>query len=103
MSKTKGMTVNSPIGKRKSDDTGSAVGVVRVDVDKSYADTGELLQDYINQSNEEAWRKIKSKIDYTYECLDLALGPLDGETGFGDCLGNKVDRHQTARTDEVER
>jgi hypothetical protein len=83
MAYAKGMSVNSPIGRRKLDATGSAVGVVRMDAARSYAGTGELLQDYINQSNEGAWQKIKARIDYTYENLDLALALLDAETGFG--------------------
>ncbi len=94
MAYTKGMSVNSPIGRRKLDATGSAVGVVRMDVARSYADTGELLQDYINQSNGAAWQKIKAKIDYTYENLDLALGSLDGETGFGREIRARVAKGQ---------
>ncbi len=94
MAYTKGMPLNSPIGRRKPDATGSAVGVVRMDATKSYAGTGELLQDYINQSNEGAWHKIKAKIDYTYENLDLALGPLDGETGFGREIRARVAKGQ---------
>lgn len=94
MTYTKGMSVNSSIGKRKADVTGSAVGVVRMDAAKSYVGTGELLQQYINQSDEEAWRKIKAKIDYTYENLDLALAALDAETGFGRGVAARVVKGQ---------
>jgi hypothetical protein len=90
----KGMPVNSPIGRRKIDSTGSAVGVVRMDANKSYAGIGELLQDYINRSDQGAWETIKAKIDYTYENLDLALAPLDAETGFGDKIKSSIEKGQ---------
>ena len=83
MPKAKKMSVNSPVGSRRVDDAGSAVGVVRMDAARSYSGTGELLQAYINQSDEAAWQKIRAKIDYTCECLDLALAPLNAETDFG--------------------
>jgi hypothetical protein len=95
MAYTKEMAVNSPIGRRKPDVTGSAVGVVRMDVAKSYAGTGELLQEYINQSSEKAWQKIKAKIDYTYENLDLALALLEAETGFAREIQARVAKGQT--------
>ena len=75
-------SINSPLGKRKADCEGSPVGVSRLDVDKSYAGVGELLQQVINQNSQDAWEQIRQKIDYTYESLDLALTPLNGETGF---------------------
>lgn len=83
MALTKRMSVNSPIGRRKLDAAGSPVGVVRMDATRSYTGISELLQEYINHSSGEAWQKIKAKIDYTYQSLDLALAPLDAETGFG--------------------
>jgi hypothetical protein len=76
------MWIESPLGKRLPDSAGSPVGVVRLDPEKSYAGVGVLLQQVINDSNSEAWDKIKAKIDYTYEGLDLALAPLNEETGF---------------------
>ena len=86
--------VDSPLGKRETDRTGSPLGVVRMDPEKSYAGIGELLQEYINHSSPEAWEKIKSKIDYTYENLDLALGPLDAETHFGKEIKTRLDKGQ---------
>ncbi len=74
--------IDSPLGKRAADDGGSPVGVVRMDAGRSYAGIGGLLQEYINNSNSEAWEKIRAKIDYTYENLDLALAPLERETRF---------------------
>ena len=68
--------VDSPIGRQAVGFTGSPIGVVRMDPEKSYAGIGELLQAFINNNNQEAWEKIKIKIDYTFENLDLALSPL---------------------------
>ncbi len=44
MDDVKGLAIDSPIGKQKVDSEGSPVGVVRMDVDTSYAGVGELLQ-----------------------------------------------------------
>jgi hypothetical protein len=74
--------IETPLGKRLPDSAGSPVGVARLDPEKSYAGVGILLQQVINDSNQEAWEKIKAKIDYTYEGLDSALAPLNEETGF---------------------
>jgi hypothetical protein len=90
----KGMSVDSPIGRRKLDAAGSAVGVVRMDATRSYTGISELLQEYINHFSGEAWQKIKAKIDYTYENLDLALAALDAETGFGREVAARVARGQ---------
>ena len=62
MADIKARTVDSPIGRRKVDSTGSPVGVVRMDVDKSYADVGELLKKYLNESDQEAWGRITEAI-----------------------------------------
>jgi hypothetical protein len=83
MTHSKPSIVESPLGRGELDSTGSPVGVARMDVDSSYAGVGELLRDYIDDSSEESWKQIAAKIDYTYESLDLALSPLETETGFG--------------------
>ena len=83
MSHSKPSMVESPVGRGELDSTGSPVGVARLDVDSSYAGVGELLRGYIDDSSEESWKRIVAKIDYTYESLDLALSPLETETGFG--------------------
>ena len=94
MAYIKGVSVDSSIGKRETDSTGSPVGVVRMDASRSYAGIGELLQDYINKSDEGVWERIRAKIDYTYENLDLALAPLDEETGFGREVKSRIERGQ---------
>jgi hypothetical protein len=76
------MTIHSPIGQQSIDASGSPVGVVRVDVDKSYLGIHELLQQYINDSDADSWEKIKAKIDYTFQQLGFALQLLEKETSF---------------------
>ena len=56
MDEIKGLVVDSPIGKQEVDSAGSPVGVVRMDADESYAGAGQLLQDYINHSNQDSRR-----------------------------------------------
>lgn len=94
MDNAKEMVVDSPIGKQQVDSTGSPIGVVRMDVDKSYAGVGELLQDFINNSDQESWEKIRTKIDYTYENLDFALAPLEKETGLSSEIKSRLKRGQ---------
>ena len=94
MNHSKAVTVESPIGRCETDSTGVPVGVVRMDFTKSYAAVGVLLQEYINEGKSEAWEKIKKKIDYTYESLDLALTPLEAETGFGQEIKSRIAKGQ---------
>lgn len=70
------------------------MGVVRLDPFKSYPGTGALLQTYINEGKPEAWDEIRKKIDYTHDCLDLALEPLEAETGFGDEIQTRLTNGQ---------
>jgi hypothetical protein len=94
MGNAKNIFINSPIGKQEIDSKGSTVGVVRMDVDKSYAAVGKLLQNYINQSDQDSWDKIKAKIDYTFHHLDLALSPLKNETILDRELRSRLERGQ---------
>ena len=94
MNARKPHVVYSPFGKIESDSTGSPVGVVRMDPKKSYAGIGELLQEYIDRSNQEAWETIKSKIDYTYENLNFALGSLEVETDLRQEIKTRLKRGQ---------
>lgn len=87
-------TVDSPVGKRQVDAVGSPVGVVRMDVSQSYGGIGDLLQDFINNANPDAWATIKAKIDYTYQQLDLALMSLEQETGMSEEIRSRLDRGQ---------
>jgi hypothetical protein len=94
MRNVKEMLIDSPLGKERIDATGSPIGVVRMDVNGSYAGIGELLQEYINNANEDAWDRIKSKIDFTCENLDLALSPLEAETGFSSEIRKRLEKGQ---------
>ena len=91
MSYARGMSVDTAIGKRKTDSTGSPLGVVRMDAGRSYAGAGELLQQYINTSDRNVWARIRAKIDHTYNRLDLALAALDEETRFGAEIRSRVE------------
>ena len=86
--------IESALGKTAPDDSGSPVGVVRMDTAKSYAGIGGLLKEHINGSDPRAWEEIKAKIDYTYENLDVALAALDQETVFGKEIKSRVARGQ---------
>ncbi|MBY8985039.1 MAG: hypothetical protein KGD65_08240 [Candidatus Lokiarchaeota archaeon] len=94
MSNQKMLSFDSPLGMQEIDSTGSPVGVVRMDVSKSYAGIGELLQKFINNSDQESWDRIKTKIDYTYNNLDYALNPLDESTAFISQIKVKVGKGQ---------
>jgi len=65
-----------------------------MDTERSYAGIGELLQEVINSSDQGAWEKIRSKIDYTFENLDMALSPLEKETGFSREIEARLARGQ---------
>jgi len=84
----------SPLGTRESDTSGSPVGVVHLDPSRSYVGIGELLQQYIDNSDQRAWDQIKAKIDYTFENLESALGPLEAETGFSGEVKARLARGQ---------
>jgi hypothetical protein len=86
--------IDSPLGKRLPDSAGSPVGVVRLDPEKSYAGVGLLLQQVINDSSQEAWNKIKAKIDYTYENLDFVLTPLIEKTGLEKEIRDRLNKGQ---------
>jgi hypothetical protein len=94
MIKAKTLQVESSIGRQETDSTGSPIGVVRMDVEKSYAKIGFLLQEYINEGNQEAWQTIKQKIDYTYQGLDLALTLLEAETAFSREIKSRLAKGQ---------
>jgi hypothetical protein len=82
--------VDSCLGRRQIDSTGSSVGVVRLDPANSYVGIGGLLQRYLRDADQAAWNEIKNKIDYTYQSLHAALTPLGKETGLGDEIRNRL-------------
>jgi hypothetical protein len=88
------LSVDTSVGRLAVDQSGSPVGVVRLDVAKSYAGVGELLQRFINDQDQEAWGRIRAKIDYTYESLDSALGVLEAQTRFSREIRERVQKGQ---------
>ena len=84
MALKKGMVVDSTIGELSIDAAGSPIGMVRMDPAQSYVDVPELLRSFIDESNTDAWEKLKGNIDYIYANLDHALGRLNEETSFGE-------------------
>ena len=86
----KGMAVESTIGKLNIDSEGSPVAVTRMDPAQAYVGVPELLQKFINESDAEAWEKIKKKIDYIYANLDQALGRLNEEASFSEEIRTRV-------------
>ena len=90
----KTINFDSPLGKQVNDSSGSPIGVVRMDVKKSYVGVSALLQKYINNSDQESWSKIKEKVDYTFESIDYALTPLEKETAFFTQIKEKLEKGQ---------
>jgi len=94
MTVAKSTVVASPVGECTLDSSGPPVGVVRMDPNASYCGVAGLLQTYLNEGSEARWSEIAERIDYTYRSLDLALTPLDRETGFGAEVRARVERGQ---------
>ncbi|MFX0082500.1 MAG: DUF362 domain-containing protein [Candidatus Hodarchaeota archaeon] len=94
MNNQKRLRFSSPLGRQENNSTGSPVGVVRMDVSKSYAGISQLLQKYINNSDQESWNQIKNKIDYIYDHLDYALSPLEQMTSFVRQINEKLEKGQ---------
>jgi hypothetical protein len=65
-----------------------------MDVNSSYPGVGELLQKVINDADQESWDQIKTKIDYTFNSLDLALTPLEQSTSFIKQIKEKLEKGQ---------
>ena len=82
MAKQKGILIDTTIGKLSTDSSGSPVSVMRMDSQQSYIGIPELLQSFINENDNQAWEKIKKKIDYTYNSLVMLLEKLNEETNL---------------------
>jgi hypothetical protein len=86
--------MNSAIGEIAPDGDGSPIGLARVAPDKSYSGIGDLLQENINNSDQVTWRKIREKIDHTYEGIDSALEALKKETRFHIEIESRLEKGQ---------
>jgi hypothetical protein len=81
--KTKsGSMVQSSIGKRRLDITGSAVGAARMNPADGYGTISLLLKEYIDKGSEKAWKEIRQRIDNVYVTVSSAMETLDGEAPF---------------------
>jgi hypothetical protein len=78
----KAITVQSPLGEKSLDNTGSAIGAARMDPAKTYFYTAKLLQEFINTGSKPAWEKIRQAIDGIYETVATALEALETESPF---------------------
>ncbi|MHA1727547.1 MAG: DUF362 domain-containing protein [Promethearchaeota archaeon] len=94
MKKKKAIIFDSPLGKKEADSSGSPVGVVRIDANKSYTGIRELLQKFINNSDQESWNQITKKIDYTYNNIDYALSFLEEEASFNLQINERLEKGQ---------
>ncbi|MGD1120273.1 MAG: DUF362 domain-containing protein [Dehalococcoidales bacterium] len=74
--------VQSPIGKKRLDSTGSAVGAARMDPAETYIYIAKLLQEYINTGSAPAWQKIRQRIDAIYLTVSMALEALEAASPF---------------------
>lgn len=74
--------VQSPIGQKKLDNAGSAIGAARMDPSETYVYLAKLLQEYINTGSEPAWQKIRRGVDAMYVTVSIALESLEEESPF---------------------
>lgn len=72
----------SAIGEIALDNSGAALGVARLSVEKSYQGIGNLLKQVIEDGDKAAWSQIKDKVDYTYENMTKAMETLEREEPF---------------------
>ncbi|MDN4526408.1 DUF362 domain-containing protein [Fictibacillus fluitans] len=82
--------VSSPLGINSVDFNGSPISGVRMDVFQAYGDIPILLQKFINDKDNEAWKQITYKIDYIYSNLNYALRGLNSETDFSNKVQSQV-------------
>lgn len=87
---SKGMVVDSPLGRKQVDSGGVPIGGVRVEVSRTYAEIHGLLQKVINDNDGAAWAKITGKIDYIFDNLDYALQIVGPETGLGKAVQAQI-------------
>ncbi|MBW1861282.1 MAG: DUF362 domain-containing protein [Deltaproteobacteria bacterium] len=62
----------------------SLIGAVRLTPESSYVGVPDLLEKYIKEKDEAAWREIREKINYTYSGLSVALRPVVRKDNFKD-------------------
>ena len=94
MGKAKKSVMDS-VAKGKAKERGkAALGVARLEADKSYKGIAPLLKEVIRSTDEAAWGEIKTKIDYTYQHVDIALAALNQETAFLSKVKARIEQGQ---------
>lgn len=87
MKSKSGQMVQSPIGKRRLDTTGAAIGAVRMNPDIAYGAIPMLLKEYIDNGSDNAWGEIRLRIDNIYDTISNTMEALDSEVSFsGDII-----------------
>lgn len=82
-----GQIVSSPLGRKRLDSAGAAVGAARVNPDLAYGPIPMLLKRYIYDGDGAAWEEIRGRIDRIYEAVSAAMEALDVEAPFsGDVI-----------------
>jgi len=94
MGKAKERMIDSAAGDGAKGKGPAALGVARMEADKSYKGIGPLLKNVIRSTDAAAWEQIKTKIDYTYQHVDTALSALNKETGFLSQVRARIDQGQ---------
>jgi len=74
--------VQSPIGQKPLDNTGSVVGAARMDPAETYIYIAKLLKEYIDTGAEPAWQKICQRIDAVYLTVSAAIEALEAANPF---------------------
>jgi hypothetical protein len=74
--------VETTIGKKALDSTGSPVATARMNPAETYLYISKLLQEYINTGSEPAWQKIQRTIDIIYLTVSAAIESLEAASPF---------------------
>jgi hypothetical protein len=82
------------MGELQPDTSGPALGVARMDPERSYVGLPQLLQKHLASADQGAWSEIARRIDFTYQHLAPAMAALDAETGFGRQVTARLERGQ---------
>lgn len=74
--------LQSPVGRRRIDCTGAAVGIARMNPDMAYGTIPLLLKEYIDGKSDNSWQEIRKRIDNIYVAVSSALEILDANEPF---------------------
>lgn len=89
-----GDTVNTPLGKRRLDTEGSAIGAARMNPADAYGAVPLLLKEYLDKGSESAWRDIGRRIDNIYTAVSAAIDALEAEVSFSSEIKKRINAGQ---------